>query len=161
MTIVTTPAETLDVRIETVGPQRSAVVRVEVPMADLPRTIGESLGLAGNAIEGCGATYAGPPFARYLAFDPARIVADIGFPIAGLFVATDRVVEQELPGGRVARVMHIGPYETLAETYGRLETWLGEHGLTAGAPMWESYLSDPDIERDPTTWRTEIVQPLG
>jgi AraC family transcriptional regulator len=26
--------------------------------------------------------------------------------------------------------------------------------------MWETYLSDPTVEPDPATWRTEIVWPL-
>lgn len=31
----------------------------------------------------------------------------------------------------------------------------------SAAGMWECYLSDPDVEPDPATWRTLIVCPLA
>jgi hypothetical protein len=32
--------------------------------------------------------------------------------------------------------------------------------LTNGLRVWETYLSDPDMEPDPATWRTLIVWPV-
>jgi effector-binding domain-containing protein len=67
----------------------------------------------------------------------------------------------ELPGGRVVTGTHVGPYEALAQTYEQLVAWAGAEGLTLAEGMWESYLSDPGAEPDPSTWRTLIVWPLA
>jgi effector-binding domain-containing protein len=65
-----------------------------------------------------------------------------------------------LPGGRAVTVEHVGPYDTLERTYGELEAWVRDHGLTPAGAMWESYLSDPDDE-PPERWRTLVTQPLA
>ena len=66
---------------------------------------------------------------------------------------------EERPGGRAAVAVHVGPYEGLADTWGRLLGWLAEQGLQPGPEMWEEYLSPP--EGDPATWRTRLVALLA
>jgi effector-binding domain-containing protein len=56
---------------------------------------------------------------------------------------------------------HVGPYEALAQTYEQLTAWARAEGLPLAEGMWESYLSDPGAEPDPSTWRTLIVWPLA
>jgi AraC family transcriptional regulator len=38
---------------------------------------------------------------------------------------------------------------------------MGEHSLTPSDEMWEVYLSDPQTEPDPATWRTQIFWPVA
>jgi effector-binding domain-containing protein len=66
-----------------------------------------------------------------------------------------------LPGGKAASVVHLGPYETIADTYASLQEWLLATGHGELGPMWEVYWTDPESEPDPSAWRTEIVVPLG
>jgi effector-binding domain-containing protein len=56
---------------------------------------------------------------------------------------------------------HAGPDETLGESYGQLMAWTRAERLTLAEGMWESYLSDPGAEPDPSTWRTLITWPLA
>ena len=65
-----------------------------------------------------------------------------------------------LPGGRVVEATHVGPYDTMEATYGEVQQYLAQSGLTPGDVMWESYLSDPELETDPATWRTQICWPV-
>jgi effector-binding domain-containing protein len=67
----------------------------------------------------------------------------------------------ELPGGRVVVATHVGPFEAMEKTYAELIAWSQAEGLTLAEGMWESYLSDPSAEPDPSTWRTLIVWPLA
>jgi len=60
------------------------------------------------------------------------------------------VVPSQLPAGTIACATHVGPYESLAETYSATQ------GLALSGPMWEVYLSDPQLEPDPSTWRTDV-----
>jgi len=73
----------------------------------------------------------------------------------------DDVVASSLPGGRVVEAVHVGPYDTLAETYREVEQWMVGQGLRPGAVTWESYLTDPAAQPDPSTWRTLVMWPVG
>ena len=66
-----------------------------------------------------------------------------------------------LPAGRAVVVVHVGPYDTLEATYGRLLEWVAAQGMELATGMWEEYLSDPEQEPDPATWRTRIVAPVA
>jgi effector-binding domain-containing protein len=69
------------------------------------------------------------------------------------------VVASELPGGRAARLLHVGSYDSLEQAYGRIVTWLGEQGLTPGEVTWESYLNEPDPDH-PDTAETLVTVPV-
>ncbi len=66
-----------------------------------------------------------------------------------------------LPAGRAFEAMHVGPYETLPETYGAIMAKMQAEGLTPGDAMWEYYLSDPAAEPDPAVWKTLIIWPVA
>ena len=66
-----------------------------------------------------------------------------------------------LPGGRAVQVTHVGPFDTMQATYARLQSWMTEHGVQPAVGMWECYLSDPAVERDPAKWQTRIICPIS
>lgn len=144
-------------RIVELAARPAAVVRIEGTVADLPRLIGEAFGLTAGAITASGATIAGPPFARYLAFG-GRIEAEVGFPFEGRLVPTERVFEAKLPGGRAVTVTHVGPYDEIGSAWERAQAWMGHQGVTPSGPGWEAYLTGPDEPGPPVT---EIYFPLG
>lgn len=138
-------------------PARSAaVVRIEGPVADMPRMMGEAFGLTMKAITSSGASYAGHPFARYLAFGD-KIEAEVGFPFSGTVTPTERVYVTELPGGRAVTTTHVGPYDGIGDAWERVQAWLKEHGLVSTSPPWEAYLTGPE---DPGPPITEIFFPI-
>ncbi len=147
------------IEVHELHPREVAVIRVDVPVAELPRAIGEAIGEVESRMAEAGVEMAGPPFARYLGFGPV-VAAEIGCPVRRPAPHVGRVFPAQLPGGRIASILHVGPYETINDTYARLEAWLADTGATAGGPMWEVYWSDPVAEPDPATWRTEVLVPL-
>ena len=66
-----------------------------------------------------------------------------------------------LPGGRVAEATHVGPYDTIQQTYAELGRYVADAGLTPGDVMWEFYLSDPQSQPDPATRKTRICWPVS
>jgi effector-binding domain-containing protein len=139
--------------------RETAVITVDVPAEELPRAIGEAIAEVESAMREAGVDLAGPPFARYLEFAP-RIRAEIGFPVLRPAPDFGRVRPGRLPGGRIAWVLHVGPYDGLHETYARLMRWLAGQGLHPSGPAWEVYWSDPETEPDPATRRTELFAPV-
>jgi effector-binding domain-containing protein len=89
------------------------------------------------------------------------VVVEAGFPTATPVEAGDGVHTVTLPGGSAVVAEHIGPYETMEQTYGDLQDWMTEQGLTPRAGPWESYLTDPSAEPDPARWRTLITWPVS
>ncbi|MBN1195766.1 MAG: GyrI-like domain-containing protein [Methanomicrobiaceae archaeon] len=65
-----------------------------------------------------------------------------------------------LPGGRMARTFHKGPYEECEPAYMALFAWLREQGLSITGPMREMYHNDPR-EVPPEEILTEILAPVG
>jgi effector-binding domain-containing protein len=147
------------VELRELEPRPAAVVRIDVPPAEISDAIGAAFAEVAGAAARAGVAIGGEPFARYVSFGPERIVAEVGFPVAGPLPETGRVHPTFLPGGLVASAVHVGPYDTLHETYARMQAWIAESGRTPGGEMWEVYWSEP--VGDPTTWRTEVCWPVA
>ena len=140
--------------------QPTAGVRERVPMADLPQFFSRAFGETMAAISAQGAHASGPPFGKYYGRPDAFVDVEAGFPVATPIEPAGNVVPGVLPGGRVAEAVHVGPFDTMGETYARLERDMQAAELTPGDVMWESYLTDPGEEPDPSKWRTQICWSL-
>jgi effector-binding domain-containing protein len=64
--------------------------------------------------------------------------ASFGVQINGPFQAKDRVTVSGTPGGKVATVKHVGPYQGLHGAYQALDAWLAQNGHTSRG-TWEVY----------------------
>ena len=146
--------------VEAVDPHPAAVVRAEVPMAELRAVFARGFTAVMRAVQAQGVAIVGPPFGYYPRMPGETVAVLVGFPVAGAITADGDVEPFELPGGLAVTGTHVGPYEALAQTYEQLMSWTTAEGLTLAEGMWESYLSDPGAEPDPTTWRTQIVWPV-
>ncbi len=145
-------------------PQPAFAIHLHTPVEGIPASLGVALGEAWEAAEAGGLAPDGPPYTRYLGGfgEPgADVDYEAGVPL--LEPATmghGRAQPAELPGGAVAVAWHVGPYDTLGETYDALVRWIGEQGRAAAGPMWEVYWTDPGSEPDPARWRTEVIIPV-
>jgi effector-binding domain-containing protein len=143
-----------------VEPQQAAVIRAEVPMAELPSVFDRGFHAVMAAVAEQGLAVTGPPFGFYPSLPGDTVEVAVGFPVSGPVAPAGEVTGMELPGGRAVQAVHVGPYDTLERTYGELMAWVQGQGLRLATGMWESYLSDPAAEPDPATWRTQITWPL-
>ena len=100
------------------------------------------------------------PVAAALAGQPPEVVA-AGW-LHDIVEDTDWTVDEVAAefGADVARAVDAVTRRE-GETYEQLIGWSKAEGVELGEGMWESYLSDPGAEPDPSTWRTQIVWPLA
>ncbi len=147
--------------VETIEPQTAAAIRAEVPMAELRAVFDRGFHQVAEAVQAQGVAIIGPPFGFYPRMPGETVAVAVGLPVDAAIQPTGEVEPFELPGGRVVTGIHVGPYEAMEATYGELLAWSQAEGLTLAEGMWESYLSDPSAEPDPSTWRTQIVWPLA
>jgi AraC family transcriptional regulator len=92
---------------------------------------------------------------------PEQLRSDAGLTIPDGTSLPDGLTEQRIPGGRYAVTVHVGPYETLGDTWHRLMgEWLPASGHRFGSgPSYEVYLNDPT--RTPKAeLRTELRIPV-
>lgn len=136
--------------------QPTVVLRERVPMTELTSFFERAFHSTMAAIQREGKQPAGPPFGMYHGMPTDHVDIEAGFPVDVPGTAAGGVVPSTLPAGRVVRTMHVGPYDTMRVTYDEVRAFMAEQGLTPGEEMWECYLSDPEREPDPSTWRTEI-----
>jgi effector-binding domain-containing protein len=140
--------------------QDTAVVRVTTDPQGIGTAMGEALPRAFAAVATAGGHPAGPPFTKYTAYSETSVEFETGVPVAAPFAASGDVVPGELGGCDAAVGMHVGPYDTIGRTYGELQAWIEARGRKPSAVMWEHYLTDPEAQPDPSTWRTEVVWPV-
>lgn len=145
----------------TVGPCTAAVLREVVPMSALPQFFDRAFHTVSTVLSRQQITITGPPLAIYFGMPSDTVDVAGGVAVAGVVIPEDGVEAFTLPGGRVARVVHRGSYDTLGESYGRLTAWMGEQSLTPGPLMWESYLTEPEPGGDPMDLLTEISWPVA
>jgi effector-binding domain-containing protein len=58
-----------------------------------------------------------------------------------------------IPGGMVATVVHMGPYQKLPEAHAAVRGWCAEHGHALAGPSWEIY---GDWTDNPAELRTDV-----
>jgi effector-binding domain-containing protein len=87
--------------------------------------------------------------------------------VAAGAVGEGRVTAGELAGGQVVSAWHLGAHDRLGDAYASLQAWLKEHGHQPAGPGWEVYHwidlhqePEPGAWPDPSTWRTQLVQPI-
>ena len=141
------------------------------PFAYLTRTteisgisavMAESFGALGKAFATAAAPMTGPPLCHYIAYDGTSTTFQLGFPCrpedgerlaaAGLTLGTTQA-------GKVMKARHVGPYDTVAQTYDAMQDEMKSRHLTGAEHMWEVYTSPP--ETPPAEIVTEVIWPVS
>ena len=92
---------------------------------------------------------------------PEKLRSDAAITLPGGAHAPNGLVEQRVPAGRYASVVHVGPYEGLPAAWAQLKNdWLPASGHAMGHPSYELYLNDP-TSTPKAELRTEILVRLS
>lgn len=140
---------------------QTAVIQLTVARADIAHAIGPGIQELAGELAAQGVQAAGVWFARYLTMTPDTFELEIGIPVATPVTPAGRVTPGRIPAARVARTVFHGHYAGLHAAWTEFGAWLAAQGLTPAAGMLECYLTGPDVDPDPATWRTELKQPLA
>ncbi|WP_101525365.1 GyrI-like domain-containing protein [Nocardioides houyundeii] len=147
-------------RVVSLEPIRVAMVREQLPITGIASLFDRAFGAVLQALGDQGIVPAGPPVGVYYAPPGESVDVGAGFPVAGQVAGSGEVTCDELPTGRAVQTVHVGSYDTLGQSYERLAAWAAGQGLELGWPMWETYLTEPTPDGDPTAMRTRITWPV-
>lgn len=156
------PKDPLACSLDTLAAEHIAAVRVTCDADKVSATLASIFPEVVGVIQAQGAEMTGPPFSRYHEIDVAanKIDVEAGIAVKAPITASGRVKPSELPSGRAAMTWHTGSYHELQKSYDRLGAWMKQQGLTARGGFWEIYWTDPGLEPDPSTWRTQLLWPV-
>ncbi|MDD1679801.1 MAG: GyrI-like domain-containing protein [Methanomicrobiales archaeon] len=84
---------------------------------------------------------------------------EVVVPVTGEAPYEAGISSYTLPGGKMARIIHRGPYETSELSYQKIFTWIAENGYHVAGPIREIYYNNPQ-EVKPEDIMTEIMVPV-
>jgi len=85
---------------------------------------------------------------------------EVAVPVTGKVTLSDPALEvKNLPGRRVAFLVHKGSYETIGPAYAKLYEYVVREGFEMSGPMMDLYLNDPNTV-EPGEVLTEIQTPI-
>jgi len=84
---------------------------------------------------------------------------EVAWPVFGIVKGYREIKAYTIPGGKMVRTVHHGPYESCEPTYQKLFTWIETKGLHISGPIREVYLNDPRLVK-PEEILTEIFVPV-
>jgi len=149
-----------DFAIRDVPRQDTAAIRLTCPMEGIGEAMGLTFPRIFEAVTKAGSAPAGAPLARYFSFGGPTIEFECAIPVAAPFAADGDVRPSEVGGGEAAFAVHVGPYDTIHQTWQALTDWVKDQGREPDVVGWEFYLTDPGEEPDPAKWVTEVYMSL-
>jgi AraC family transcriptional regulator len=84
---------------------------------------------------------------------------EVAMPVGGEGKGEGDVKSYQLPGGKMATLIHKGPYQECGPTYERLFAWLQKREKRITGPIREVYLNDPREVSEKETL-TQIYAPV-
>ncbi|MFO7655612.1 MAG: GyrI-like domain-containing protein [Bacteroidales bacterium] len=149
------------IEVKNVDAQKAFVIKAEVPTSEVGPKMGELYGklfayMGQNQVQP-----AGPPFAVYYSFDPkGNTVFEAGVPVAAKTGTDGDVVYKEFEAMKVVSTLYVGPYEKMLPVYEAMQKYVKDNNLKDNGTAWETYLTDPNEEKDPEKFQTIIWFPV-
>jgi AraC family transcriptional regulator len=149
-----------EIEVRELEPQPAVAIRETTTTKELGKVMPGLYPEVFTYLEKKGLQPAGPSFGVYHTFSEDRVDFHAGFPVGEPVEGQGRIEAIELPGGRAAVTVHVGPYTTIGAAYEALDAFMHGQGHKQGAPPREVYVVGPGDEPDSSKWRTEVIYPF-
>lgn len=134
-------------------------------LAPEPAHVGTMIGDGFASLMPAGIMPVGPCFSVFhdAEFKPTDLDVEVAFPVSSEVSQAPQTPggrtfgRRTVPGGRVAVLIHQGPYDTVDQAYAAMGEWLTANKMAMAGPPQEAYLTAPD---DPAGPITEIRFPV-
>jgi len=145
--------------LQTTG-QLTAFIRLTVTLGEMQKVFGPSIGELIAAVTAQGIAPTGPVFTHHLRRPTDTFDFELSVPVSAPLAASGRVQPGTWPAMKVARTVYHGDYDGLGEAWGELMDWIEANAHEPAPDLYECYVTGPQSNPDPATWRTELSRPL-
>lgn len=139
--------------------QPTLVLRTRASVQMMPQVLGQAWGAIMQHAGRIGAQPSGPPFVAYHNMDMQDLDLEIGFPFIERLSGEGDVRSGEIPAGKAAECLHVGPYDQVGAAYEALQKWVEANGYVPSGVAYEFYLNDPQTT-PASELQTRVVFPL-
>ena len=139
--------------------QPTLTIRTKSTVQNLPEVLGKSYQKIMQYLGELGEQATGAPFTAYFNLDIQNLDVEIGFPVAKKLPNKDDIKANEIPSGKFASCLYIGPYSEIEPAYNELNQWIQDNGYEATGIAYEIYIDDPGMT-PPEELKTQILFPL-
>ena len=147
-----------EMKVADVAAIHTAVIRGRMPASELSKFVPAACGEVWTFARDTGMPRPGRHIALYLADGVVEAGAEVSAPFAG----NDRVLNSQLPAGKVATTTHLGPYGRLGAAHSAIKAWAAEHGHRLSGICWEIYGHwDKRWNSDPAQIHTDVFHLLS
>ncbi|MEQ1843709.1 MAG: GyrI-like domain-containing protein [Verrucomicrobiales bacterium] len=138
----------------------TAFIHVTVSWEGIREVMGPGIAELLAEVSAQGIAPTGPVFTHHRRRPTDTFDFEISIPVSAPITATGRVQPGTWPAMKVARTSYRGPYEGLGEAWPEFMEWIEANGHTQAPDLYECYVTGPESNPDPSTWRTELTRPL-
>lgn len=138
----------------------TAFIHVTVSWEGIREVMGPGIAELLAEISAQGVAPTGPVFTHHRRRPTDTFDFEISVPVSAPITASGRVQPGIWPAMKVARTIYHGPYEGLGEAWPEFMEWIEANGHTQAPDLYECYVTGPESNPDPSTWRTELTRPL-
>jgi effector-binding domain-containing protein len=135
------------------------IIRTRAPVFRLAKVFGEAYAVLEKYLAEIGEKPADAPFGAYFNMNMFSLDIAIGFPVRKPLPGKEKVQAYEIPAGKAAVAMHIGPYGKVGAAYKAIDSFLRANHLTKTGVCYEFYLNDPTTT-PPDQLQTRVMFPL-
>jgi flavin reductase (DIM6/NTAB) family NADH-FMN oxidoreductase RutF/effector-binding domain-containing protein len=138
---------------------RSPKPVLSIPCGARAEDIGRAVAELNRYAEECGGRPIEGPFVMRTAGLAPEAGIRVGFVFAAALPAAGRIEAGRIAGGRFARCLHAGPYDTLGTSLNALRAFIADAGFEASGAEYEFYRNDP-ATTTPEALETMILIPV-
>ena len=130
-------------QVEDRTPQPVLAVRTRTAVEGLPQEMGRVFGMIAGYLGEMGEYPASVPYTAYYNMDMQDLDVELGFPVARELPGKGDITPGQIPGGKAATCLHIGPYSDVGAAYDALTAFTKAEGYKPTGIAYEMYLNDP------------------
>jgi effector-binding domain-containing protein len=155
---VTVMSKLSECTIVTVERRPTAVIRAQVPMAEIPQAERSARAKLDAAVRSLDVRPLGQTFTLWRPPTDGRLDMEPGVVVSRAFAPLGEVVPSALPAGRTAHILLTGPYDGIPGAWNRLFAWCTAERLTLAGVNWQIYEDESD---DPAKLTTSMYALLA
>lgn len=149
-------SEAFKIEVTKVAPITYLAVDKKADLSNISKTLGESYGEIMTSMSKQNVNQAGSVFAIYRGDSETNFDFSACIPINKKASEDGNVKVGQLAPGKCVVAHFYGPYEKTPEAHKEIHNYLKSHSLEMTGLIWEEYVTDPGVEKDPAKWLTNI-----